>query len=103
MLNDRQKYDMVMEAFDPQRVTVTCGKHMYFGPVKGRPEIKPNLGCADCWRVFYIHELADCPPDKRREKLEEIEEVMHQVVELVEKGKWDVNLLPHAHVEIGKE
>jgi hypothetical protein len=102
-LTDTQKNAMVMEVFDTKRVTLTCSKHSYFGPVKNRPEFKPHLNCPDCWRVFFVHELSECPPDKRKEKLDEMEDVLHRVVELVEHGKWDVDIYPHAEISIGKE
>lgn len=102
-LSEHDKTDMLMEVLDPNKVTLRCGRHEYFGPVKGFPEKQPAVGCPDCWRVFYVHELASTPPDKRNEKLSELEEVLHNVVELVEKGKWDLELFPHAKIEIAKE
>lgn len=102
-LTDQQKKDVISEVFDDKRVTLRCGKHSYFGPVKGKPEFKPTLGCVDCWKVFYVHEMATTPPDERRQKLEEIEEVLHNVVQLVEQGKFDFEPFAHAQVEIGKE
>ena len=102
-LSESDKTDMLMEALDPTKVILRCGKHDYFGPVKGFAEKKPQLGCSDCWRVFYMHEMANTPPDKRREKLEELEEVLHNVVQLVEQGKWDVVINPHATIKIEKD
>lgn len=103
MLSEQDKAGMLSEVFDSKKITLRCGKHNYFGPVKDRPEFTPTLGCKECWQVFYVHELTECPPDKRREKLEEIEEVMHKVVEMVEKGTWDFVPYEHAQVQIGKE
>jgi hypothetical protein len=102
-LTERQQKELVQEAFDPERVKFYCAKHIYFGPVKNRPEVVPGLGCPDCWKIFFIHEMATTPPDKRQEKLDEIEEVLNHMVEMVEKGTWDLKLYPHAKVEIGKE
>lgn len=94
---------LVAEAFDGQRVQFWCAKHNYFGPVKGKPEVVPGLSCPNCWKIFYIYEMMSTPPDKRREKLEEIEEVLHHVVESVEAGQWDFKPYEHAKIEIGKE
>ena len=102
-LSDRQKKEMVEEALDPQRVRFYCPKHFYSGPVKENAQIKPGLGCPDCWKIFYFHEMAMTPPDKRREKLEEIEEVLHKMVEMVEAGTWDFVPYEHAKIEIGQE
>lgn len=96
-------HKILEEVFDPRRVTLVCQKHQYFGPVKGRPELMPTLGCVDCWKIFYISELTSTPPDKREEKLAEIEEVMRDVVQLVEQGKFDFEPYAHAQVKIGKE
>ena len=103
MLSRKQQEEMVTEAFDPKRVTLFCGQHNYFGPVKGSPDLKPGKNCPKCWQIFFIHELSQCPPDKRGEKLDEIEEVLHHVVELVEQGKWDFEPYDHAKIEIGRE
>lgn len=102
-LNKQQADALVAEVFDPTKIQLKCTKHLYFGPVHERPEVTPTLGCSECWKIFYIHELAQCPPDKRREKLEEIEEVMHHVVEMVENGTWDFMPYDHAQIEIGQE
>jgi len=102
-LTPQEQRQMVAEAFDPTRVTLYCAPHSYFGPIKNRPEIIPAEGCVDCLKIFWIHELSACPPDKREQKLSEIEEVMHKVVELVEKGQWDLALYPHPKIEIGEE
>jgi hypothetical protein len=102
-LTDAQKRDTLKELFDATRITVKCGKHLYFGPVKERPEVTPMLGCADCWRVFYISEMATTPPDERRQKLEELEEVMHNMVAMVERGTWDFEPYEHAQIEFGVE
>jgi hypothetical protein len=106
MLTDKQKKETLDELFDDQkvnRVRFFCSKHGYSGPVKERPEITPGLACANCWKVFYFHEIATTPPDERGQKLEEIEEVMRNMVSMVEKGTWDFEPYDHAQVEIGEE
>jgi len=102
-LTQKQVFDTLDELFDQNKVQLKCGKHLYWGPVKDKPEVTPMLGCSDCWRVFYVYELATTPPDERRQKLEEIEEVMHHMVEMVEAGTWDFKPYAHAQIEIGTE
>lgn len=105
-LSDSQKKEMMDEIFDDQkinRVQFFCAQHAYRGPVKERPEIVPGFGCANCWKIWYLHEIATTPPDERRQKLEEIEEVMHSMIKMVESGKWDFEPYEHAEVEIGEE
>lgn len=102
-LTEQGKRDLIAEAFEPKRVTFWCAKHNYIGPIKGKPEVKPTLGCPDCWKIFYIHEMATTPPAERQKKLEEIEEVLHNIVQMVEKGTWDFEPYDHAQIEIGTE
>ena len=102
-LRDDQVRAMLDEIFDDQkinRVNFFCAKHGYKGPVKDRPEITPGLGCADCWKIFYLVELVKTPPDERGQKLEEIEEVMHDMVKMVEAGTFDFQPYDHAQIEI---
>jgi hypothetical protein len=103
MLSDQDKIDTLKELFNSERINIKCGKHLYFGPIKGRPEVTPMLGCADCWKVFYISEMASTPPGERRQKLEEIEDVLHRMTEMIDKGTWDFKPYDHAQVEIGVE
>jgi hypothetical protein len=102
-LTDKQKEEMLAEVFDTQKINVKCGRHLYFGPVKGKPEIVPEMGCSDCWKVFFICEMASTPPDERRQKLDEIEEVLNHMVEMIIAGTWDLKLYPHAKVEFETE
>jgi hypothetical protein len=102
-LTEQQKTDMLSEIFDSAKINIKCGKHLYFGPVKGRPEITPALGCRDCWKVFYICEMASTPPGDRRQKLDEIEEVLNKMVEMIVAGTWDFVPYEHAKIEIGEE
>ena len=97
---ETQKGEILSELFDSEKINVKCGKHFYFGPVKNNPKIVPAMGCPDCWKVFFICEMASTPPDERRQKLDEIEETLHKVVELVERGIWD--FVPYEH-EFGQE
>lgn len=102
-LTDPDKRQLLAEAFDDKRVTFWCARHNYMGPIKGKPEIKPFLGCANCWKIFFISEMATTPPSEREKKLSEIEEVLRNVVQLVEQGKWDFVPYQHAQVNIGED
>lgn len=101
-LTEKQTNDYLAEALDSQKVNLYCKQHAYFGPSKTH-EAKPHRGCQQCWMVFYVHDIASAPPHQRAQKLEELEEVLHKVVELVDAGKWDVTINPHATVEFGTE
>lgn len=102
-LTEQQKNQYLAEIFDEKRVNLWCSKHNYLGPVKGRPEVKPASRCADCWKIWFIHELATTPADQRAKKLDEIEEVLRDMVQMVEAGTWDFEPYEHAKIEIGAE
>ena len=37
---------------------------------------EPN-GCANCWEVYFVTDIALTPPSKRQERIDELEEVIH--------------------------
>ena len=102
-ISEHDKNDVLSEIFNSEKINVRCGKHSYFGPVKGNAKVQPEIGCSDCWRVFFIHELATTPPDERGKKLEELEFVVRNANQLFESGKWDISVNPHATIEIEKD
>lgn len=85
---------------DPQKVQVYCSTHQYFGPTKNGTEVKPGLGCSKCWFVLYFHDIATTPPEKRAARLDELTEVLHKTVELVEQGKFDFEPMRHSEIEM---
>ena len=102
-LSEHDKNDVLSEIFNSEKINVKCSRHTYFGPVKGNAQVQPEIGCADCWQVFFIHELATTPPDERGKKLEELEFVVRNANQLFESGKWDISINPHATIEIEKD
>jgi hypothetical protein len=79
-------------------VLLTCEKHQYVAARKskngGLVVIPPNpdsqsKGCKDCWRCYYYTDYALTLPNKRLERLDELDEVIHHLVEYQKKGKWD--------------
>lgn len=87
-LNENEKQEFLAEALDSQKVTLYCKDHMYFGPSKEKP-MAPHLGCPQCWMVFYFHDMAQTAPHLREQRMEELTEVLHKVVEEVQRGTWD--------------
>ena len=80
-----EKRKLLDEVLTPHRTTLVCGKHQYVG--SGVPPL--TKGCPDCWQVYFVHMIASTPPAKREEKLEELEEIVHKLVELQEKNQLD--------------
>lgn len=67
------------------KIHLTCPAHHY---VAGKlpPQTK---GCPNCWKAYYWFDYATTPPHMRYERLQELESVIHHVVEFAEKGKFD--------------
>lgn len=82
----------VMGEIASDKVALICGKHNYVASKKranGTVAIPPNTkGCSQCWKVYYITDLAMTPPGKRQERLDELEEVIHRAIEYEQKGKF---------------
>jgi hypothetical protein len=79
---------------DSERVQLVCPKHNYVGS-KMPPK---SSGCKECWQVYYIFDLASTPPSLRKERLDELEHVIHNVVDMVKKNKFD--FVPEARPEV---
>jgi len=91
------------EILDPNKVALYCGVHNYFGPTKSGVEAKPAQGCARCWTVLYMQDIANAPPDQRAARLDELEAVVMKMCELADKGKWDYEPFRHAKIEIERD
>lgn len=102
-LNERQQKEFLAEAMDSQKVQLYCGLHNYYGQSKSNPNVKPAKGCAKCWMIFYFHDIASAPPHMRKQRLDELEEVIHKATELAASGKWDIEINPHADIKIESE
>lgn len=107
MYSETEKQKFLEDLLDPDKVQVYCKDHMYFGPIKiggiGSHSARPGKGCAKCWFVYYLVDLARTPANQRQERLDELEEVIHHVVEAVENGTWDFEPLEHAEIQIEKD
>lgn len=98
-MTDREK--LLEEVLDPNKVSIYCGTHNYFGPTKpGQPEVKPGQNCPKCWTVLYLHDIATTPPAQRAQRLDELEEVIHKATELAARGMWDYEPLRHSKIEM---
>lgn len=87
------------EVLDPRKVSVVCGQHNY-APGGTKP---PTSGCKGCWFAYFIHEMAICPPDKREEKMESLEILVHHMSEAAEQGVTDFGLYPRPQIKITPE
>lgn len=95
-----EQSNRLAEIMDPNKVTVYCGLHSYFGPSKNGVETKPMQGCSRCWTVLYFYDIVNTAPERRAERLEELTEVLHKVTEMADKGTWDFEPYRHSKVEI---
>lgn len=99
---DKTKEQLLEEVLDPNKVSLYCSQHLYFGPGKDK-QIRPTSGCAKCWQVYFLLDYANTPPDKRNQRVAELEEVIHHLVESVEQGTFDYKPLQKAEFEYTKE
>jgi hypothetical protein len=99
---------ILADAFDPVKVQVYCAEHAYFGPLKNRlggmnKVVQPHSGCARCWFVWLFHDLASTPASQRQARLDEMEEVIHHVVEAVERDEFDFKIANRPEISIEKD
>lgn len=88
---------------DPDKVQVYCGQHFYFGPSKAENPVPPAKSCPRCMFVLYFHDIANTPPEKRGERMDELEKVIHDVVQEVEAGRWDFEPYRHSKFDLELE
>lgn len=101
-MNERDKEIRLQEITDPNRVACYCSKHNYFGQSKLNPDSKPTLNCSRCWFVFYLNDMISVPPSERKQRLAELDEVLHKLAEEVEKGNGDqFNVNRHPEISYG--
>lgn len=80
--------DILARAFDEKRATLVCGKHNF---VAGSKHQKPHMGCPDCIKVTFIHLIATRQGDVK-ENLDQLEAIIHGLVELDQEGKMDFEM-----------
>jgi hypothetical protein len=82
--------ERIFQELESEAVLLTCEKHRYVAARRnsGRTVVIPpeSRGCANCWKVFFITDLALTPPSKRAERLDELEEVIHHAIDYERKG-----------------
>jgi hypothetical protein len=92
------KLERTLDEIRSGSVLLTCGKHRYVAARKtkngGLVALPPNpdgpsRGCKFCWECYYVTDLCLTLPGRRQERLEELDEVIHHLVEFVAKGKFD--------------
>jgi hypothetical protein len=94
----RQELEETLKsAFDSEKLLLLCPTHMYAG------EGYPKEGCYECNMAYWMRFFARVDPKKREELIATLHEVSHKMVEQLKKGEFDVNLYPHATIEVAKD
>lgn len=96
--SEYEKQRILSEAFS-SKTALVCKKHMY-SPGGASP---PMASCSDCWFAYYFHNLAQIPPGKRQEKLDELELVVNLAAEAEDHGNFSPDIYRHPIVKIEKE
>jgi hypothetical protein len=92
--SEQERENMIAEAFDPNKVTLICKKHMYAG------QGLPTHECKNCSQVWWMNWAAKLPAHKRTEIIEEVHRLVKMAIELEEKGQFDVKLNKHPEITI---
>jgi hypothetical protein len=83
IISEKDKQQLIAEALDPRKVTLTCGIHHYAYGGK----LKPNFKCKRCMFTMFMGLIANTPPDKRQEQMEMLEYSVHELIDLEKSGK----------------
>lgn len=100
-MTDAQKKEFLDNVLSGQ-ITIYCADHLYFGPGKDGTGA-PTSGCKKCWEVWWLHHFSTTPREQLAQKVEEAYEAVRKSVELIEEGKFDLELLRHPNVQIEAE
>lgn len=97
-LDDNQT-KLLKELASPQ-TRVSCDDHSYFpGSKLSRP---PVLGCKYCCMADIFFTLAQTPPDKRLERLDQMEAMIHHAAEAERAGELTDDFFANPEVVITK-
>jgi hypothetical protein len=96
-LTDGQKKQLLNDVLDPERIVLICDKHFYYG------NGAPTQGCSGCWSVYFTHVIANTPPHKRDERLDQLEALVNHLAEAADKGEFDISLYKYPKVTVEHE
>lgn len=97
MHSEKDTAELVAEQNSGQ-VLVFCKDHSYYpGKVTSLPQ---GLGCKHCIMAKLWYEFASVPPSKREERMEQLVQMTHHMVEDFERGAFDVNVFSRPQVSI---
>jgi len=89
---------------------VGCEAHQYYGPIKNDTAVgfrnnlgEKHLGCTQCWMTYWVHDIASVPPSQRAQRMEEALEVVRNLNQMVEQGKWDYQGFKRPEISIEKD
>jgi hypothetical protein len=114
-LTEADKIQLADEKLDPRKLYPCCAIHRYYGPItrdvmaaqrvvrSAYQSPDPVLGCASCMKVYFLYDLAQVAPSQRVERMEEMEKVLRDVVQLIEAGKWDFKVARHPTISVEKD
>jgi hypothetical protein len=81
IVSEKDAKQLLEEALDPKKVTLTCGIHHWaYGSKR-----KPNFRCKRCLFTMFMGLIANTPPEKRKEQVEMLEWTIHQLIEAKDK------------------
>ena len=94
----KYEQERIIEETQSQDVVLQCSKHTYAG---AGPIVEPS--CKECCQVFIFTLLAQLPPSKRAERLDQLEATLHHMAEDINRGTWDIKLFARPRIEMSEE
>ncbi len=96
LMSKKDQEQLLSEALDPTKVTLTCGEHFYdYGG-----KTPPNFKCKRCLFTMFMGLIANTPPDKRKEQMEMLEFTINELIEAKKSGKMQ-DFFKHPEVYVG--
>lgn len=87
-LLDPKDFKKLFEEKQGQKVLLCCDDHGYYPG--SRMSLPQKMGCPSCEKALLWYELCQVKPEKRGEVLDQLEQLVHHMVEDFERGKFDI-------------
>ena len=82
ILSKKDQEQLLSEAMDPRKVTLTCGLHSYAYGGK----TPPNFKCKRCLFTMFMGLVANTPPADRKDVMDMLEAEVHSMIEMSKSG-----------------
>lgn len=96
-----EQRDKMLKELNSPTVHLCCEDHGFYpGKVTSLPM---QFNCKYCTLAQFYYEFAKTPPHMRQQRLDELESLVHHMVEDLERGNFDISVFDHPQVTIEKD